>query len=222
MVARELPGVPVLEYSEGDLARGIYGITAGVALVAGTGCSCSAIDEQGDLTSLAGYGPQFGDEGSAYWIGREGLKAAFNAEQQRIAPTTLLEAVWHFYGVTSPWALLEEASDGGHLPAPRVAAFAVEVDRCAQGDDSAAEGILDKAGTHLGHLIIETAQHASFVRSPVSLVMAGGALRSAHVVSAIHRSIENSPITFHVHPVVHEPIAGLIKLLQCSNEARNV
>ena len=219
-IRREVPGVPVLEFTEGDLARGLYGITAGVALVAGTGCSCSAIDEQDVLTSLAGYGPQFGDEGSAYWIGREGIKAAFHAEQARIAPTALLEAVRRFYGVASPWDLLVEAADGGHIPAPRVAAFAIEVDRCAQGDDASAEAILDQAGLHLGQLVIETARHACFTGTPVPLAMSGGALRSEHVVAAIRRSLEGSPITFHVHPVAHEPITGLIKLLQRSSEAR--
>jgi hypothetical protein len=39
-------------------------------------------------------------------------------------------------------------------------------------------------------------------------------------VAAIRRTLEGSPITFHVHPVAHEPITGLIKLLQRSNEAR--
>jgi len=218
-ITREVPGVPVLEFTEGDLARGLYGITAGVALVAGTGCSCSAVDEAGVLTSLAGYGPQFGDEGSAYWIGREGIKAAFHAEQARIAPTTLLEAVQGFYGVASPWDLLEEA-EGGHIAAPRVAAFAAEVDRCAQGDDASAEAILDQAGLHLGQLVIETTRHACFLGTPVPLAMSGGALRSDYVVAAIRRCLEGSPITFHVHPVAHEPIAGLIKLLQRSNEAR--
>jgi N-acetylglucosamine kinase-like BadF-type ATPase len=219
-ITHEVPRVPVLEFTEGDLARGLYGITAGVALVAGTGCSCSAIDEQGVVTSLAGYGPQFGDEGSAYWIGREGLKAAFHAEQGRIAPTALLEAVRRFYGVASPWDLLVEAADGGHIPAPRVASFAGEVNHCAEGEDEAAEAILVQAGTHLGELIIETARHASFLGTPVPLAMSGGALRSDYVVAALRRSLEGSPITFHVHPVAHEPIAGLIKLLQRSNEAR--
>ena len=53
-----------------------------------------------------------------------------------------------------------------------------------------------------------------------ALAMTGGTLRSEYVVAAIRRSLESSPITFHVHPVAHEPIAGLIKLLQRSNEAR--
>jgi N-acetylglucosamine kinase-like BadF-type ATPase len=104
-----LPGVPQYTYSEGEVARGLYGIRAGIALIAGTGCSCSAVDEAGVLTSFGGYGPQFGDEGSAYWIGQEGLKTAFLAEQGRIEPTALLDAARAFYDVASPWGIHEEA-----------------------------------------------------------------------------------------------------------------
>ena len=218
IVQRALPGLAVQEYSEGDLARGLHGVTAGVALVAGTGCSCSAIDEAGTLTSLGGYGPQFGDEGSAYWIGREGLKAAFLSEQNRIAPTALLPAARYFYKIASPWGLLKETEGSGHVPAPRVAAFAVEVDRAAESGDTMAAGILEEAGAHLGRLIIETAELAGFDFSPVPLAMAGGALRSKRLLESIRRTLAAGGVPFLIHPVVHEPIAGLIALLRQTNK----
>lgn len=209
-----LPGVPRRIFTEGDIARGLYDITAGVALIAGTGCSCSAVDEAGVLTSFGGFGPQFGDEGSAYWIGQEGLKAAFLAEQGRVEPTKLLDAARAFYGVTSPWGIHQEAEGSGHVPAPRIAAFAAEVDRCAREFDRTAMLILDAAGAHLGQLILDTTLRANLNSVPVPLVMTGGTLRAARVVAAIERKLAKSPILFAHHPIAHEPIHGLIRLLQ--------
>jgi glucosamine kinase len=215
-----LPGVPQYTYSEGEVARGLYGIRAGIALIAGTGCSCSAVDEAGVLTSFGGYGPQFGDEGSAYWIGQEGLKTAFLAEQGRIEPTALLDAARAFYDVASPWGIHEEAGGTGHVPAPRVAAFAAEVDRCARDCDCCAMHILDEAGAHLGQLILDTAARARLRTAPVPLVMTGGALRAPRVVSAIARKLATSPLQFTHYPIAHDPIGGLIRLLQDPNDSR--
>lgn len=213
-----LPNLPVFEFSDGDLARGLHGMTTGVALVVGTGCNCSAVNERGMLTTLGGYGPQFGDEGSSYWIGREGLRAAFQAEQKRGAPTMLLDSVRRFYEIKSPWNILMEAEGSGYVPAPRVAAFAREVDRMAEAGDERAAAILEEAGKHLGSLIVETAQQARFALAPVPLAMSGGALRSTRVRTAIERYLAVSNVDFLVHPVVHEPIAGLITLLRRANE----
>lgn len=222
VLEQTLPGVPRQVYSEGDIARGLHDLRTGVALVAGTGCSCSAVDEDGVLTTLGGYGPQFGDEGSAHWIGREGLKAAFLAEQDRIEPTTLLDAARVFYEVDSPWGIHDEAQGSGHVPAPRVAAFAAEVDRAAQGFDRRAMEILDEAGAHLGGLILETAKQARLNTVPVPLVMTGGTLRARRVVAAIERTLAEGPLEFTFFPIVHDPIDGLIRLLIRSTEARTL
>lgn len=210
---RLLPGLPIHEFTEGDLARSVHNIAAGVALVAGTGCSCSAVGDNGKLTTLGGYGPQFGDEGSAYWIGLEGLKAAFRAEQGRIASTVLLEAARNFYQIQSPLDILEEAESSGHVPAPRIAEFAVEVDRAMILGDSLSAAILADAGTHLGRLIVETARHTAFSMPPVPLALSGGAFRSTRLVDAVVRTVKSSEIPFKIFPVVHEPISGLIKLV---------
>lgn len=217
-----LPGVPRHVYAEGDIARGLYDLRAGVALVAGTGCSCSAVNEAGELLSLGGYGPQFGDEGSGYWIACEALKAAFLAEQGRIPPTPLLDAARAFFGVKSPWDIHREASGTGHVPAPRIAAFAAAVDPVAEGGDACAARILSEAGAHLARLVVETAARAGIAADPVPLVMTGGALRSARTVSALKGVLAAAPIAFHMYPIVHEPIAGLIRLLQRATGARTL
>ena len=88
----------------------------------------------------------------------------------------------------------------------------------AEAGDERAAAILEEAGKHLGSLIVETAQHAKFSLAPVPLAMSGGALRSTRVRMAIERYLAASNVDFLIHPVVHEPIAGLITLLRRANE----
>jgi len=216
-----LPRVPRIEHSEGELGLARYDLQEGIALVAGTGASCHAIDHQGTRSAIGGYGPQFGDEGSAYWIGREGLRAAFRAEQKRGEETKLLEAARDFYHIESPWQLLDEAQAGGHIAAPRVAEFAAAVDGVAADWDKTARAILEEAGTHLGNLVIDMAARTDFDVEPIPLVFTGGVFHAKRVLSAIEATLSRSPYLFAYHPVVLEPISGLIRLLQRDITIRN-
>ena len=215
-----LPGVPRLEHSEGEVGLGYYGLTEGIALVVGTGASCHAIDAHGKRSAIGGYGPQFGDEGSAYWIGREGLRAAFRAEQGRIEPTALLDAALDFYQVSSPWDLLDEATEGGNIGAPRIAEFAAIVNATADASDPRARDLLMEAGHHLGTLILDMVSRTQFEVVSVPLVMTGGVLRSKAVLSSIESTLSEAPAVFSFHPVVFEPITGLIRLLQLDMTVR--
>ena len=44
----------------------------GVSLVAGTGVACLAVPAEGEPRIVGGHGYLLGDEGGAFWIGREG------------------------------------------------------------------------------------------------------------------------------------------------------
>jgi glucosamine kinase len=216
-----LPGIPRVEHSEGELGLAHYGLSEGIAMVAGTGTSCHALDAKGSRSAIAGYGPQFGDEGSAYWIGREGLRAAFHAEQARIEPTALLDAARDFYHIESPWQILDEAGDGGHVPAPRVAAFAAAVDATAAEEDPRAKALMKEAGQHLATLILDMASRTEFDVMPIPLVMTGGVFHSSRVLASIEEALAAGPFVFRFQPVLLEPITGLIRLLQRDVTIRN-
>jgi N-acetylglucosamine kinase-like BadF-type ATPase len=68
---------------------GALSMGPGVSLVAGTGVACLALPGEGEPRILGGHGFLLGDEGGAYWIGREGLRAVLRAREGREAPTAL-------------------------------------------------------------------------------------------------------------------------------------
>jgi predicted NBD/HSP70 family sugar kinase len=54
--------------------RAAFSGGAGVLLIAGTGSAALGRDARGRLRRVGGWGPLLGDEGSAFWIGKEALK----------------------------------------------------------------------------------------------------------------------------------------------------
>lgn len=59
------------------------GRAAGILILAGTGSIALGRDERGRVARAGGLGPQNGDEGSGYWIGREYLRRVPSQERRK-------------------------------------------------------------------------------------------------------------------------------------------
>jgi N-acetylglucosamine kinase-like BadF-type ATPase len=139
------------------LAGFATGATArdGTVVVAGTGSIAAAIRHRDVRRTVGGHGWLLGDEGSAVWLGLEGLKAALAALQDRGPDTTLVTAL--------PAALQIEGQDpvstiaaivrAVHArPPAQLGRLAPVVVEAAEGGDTVASGLLDAATDHLVEL----------------------------------------------------------------------
>ncbi|HEX2437449.1 MAG TPA: BadF/BadG/BcrA/BcrD ATPase family protein [Methylomirabilota bacterium] len=105
-LARLADRVEVISDVEGALL-GALGQRPGVLVLAGTGSIVLGQDARGRLARAGGLGPLIGDEGSAFWLGREWLRSAPDAARlarrlarrpdavariAALAPTVLREA----------------------------------------------------------------------------------------------------------------------------------
>ncbi|WP_431279069.1 N-acetylglucosamine kinase [Leifsonia poae] len=125
---------------------GAFAGEAGTVLIAGTGAVVFAVDEQGRVRQVDGWGPWLGDEGSGQWIGRHGLVAAVRANDKRGPQTVLLDDATALTGTIA--SLPHWASQTG-TPARQLGSFAPTViDRAAEGDAVALE-IVERAAGHL-------------------------------------------------------------------------
>jgi len=170
----------------------------GIVAIGGTGSI--AFGRRGDRTMRAGgWGYIFGDEGGAFWIVKEAVRAAVRLQEGWGPTTRLLEMLLQATGVRT-------ANEVLHLfytpewPRSRVARLSAEVSRVAQAGDETAVSILKNAGRQLAQFVAaihstlwhpgETA-HASYI---------GGVFRSPEVLQSFERALENV--------VVREPIWG--------------
>jgi N-acetylglucosamine kinase-like BadF-type ATPase len=123
----------------------------GIVTIAGTGSIAFGRNTDGRTARAGGWGYVFGDEGGAFDIVRQALRAALRHEEGWGPPTALREALLEAAGC-------ETVNRALHLfytpewPRSRVAALARSVDRAAVNGDAAAMGILTRSAQELAQL----------------------------------------------------------------------
>jgi N-acetylglucosamine kinase-like BadF-type ATPase len=117
----------------------------GVALTAGTGVNCLAADPAaGVVHRVDGWGHLYGDDGSAFAIGRAGIAAVLRAVDGRGSPTSLTSLSGQRYGPGLPSRLYTS-----RRVVDETARFAPDVVAAAAGGDAVAAGIVSHAGREL-------------------------------------------------------------------------
>ncbi len=78
---------------------GALGGEPGVLVLSGTGAAFYGVTADGRHAKAGGWGPAFGDEGSAYWIGQMVLHAASSAYDGRRPATLLISMICDALGL---------------------------------------------------------------------------------------------------------------------------
>jgi N-acetylglucosamine kinase-like BadF-type ATPase len=130
---------------------GATGGEPGVVVIAGTGSIAFGRNARGETARAGGWGFIFGDEGSAFDIARQALRAVLREHEGWGARTVLTPALLEATGAGDPNELL-------HLfyrpewPRARVAGLARTVSRIAEEGDPLAQQILHNAAQQLATL----------------------------------------------------------------------
>lgn len=123
----------------------------GIVLIAGTGSICYGTDGMGLEARSGGWGHIIGDEGSAYAIGRDILRAVVRAFDGRDEQTVLSEVVHHKLGVGN----IEEIVQYVYAPErskKEIAAFATLLEPAAKAGDKRAQEIERRCADSLAQL----------------------------------------------------------------------
>jgi len=144
---------------------GALGDRPGMLLLAGTGSMVLARDASGRWSRAGGLGPLLGDEGSAFWIGREWLRATMDGPGFAAARLIL----------ASP-----DPIAGIAALAPGVLGRARRGSRRARRITAAAQGALAD--------LLLAASHPLDLEAPVVVSWAGGLLADAHFLAGVWRA----------------------------------
>ena len=158
-----LPDALIVPSSDIEIALvGAHGKRQGVLVLAGTGSVALGINATGEMVRVGGWGYLLGDEGSGYIIGMQGLRAVARADDLRIPPTSLTDALLSTVGVTSVMELLTWLYDRSENRIPQVAALApIVVEHAPQ--DATARAIVNEA-------IEDLADHAETIIRRLGMV----------------------------------------------------
>lgn len=146
---------------------------SGLLLVAGTGSIARARGPEGRDARAGGWGVLLGDEGSAYRIGLEGLRAVLRAHDGRIPPTSLAPRLLSALDVEEPPDLVSRVEGE---PKAGIAALAPTVVGAADGGDVAARRIVGEAVRALVDQIRAAATGAGLDDRTAPVALTGGLL----------------------------------------------
>lgn len=128
---------------------GAHGSQAGLVVIAGTGSMVLGRNPQGVQARAGGWGPLLGDEGSGYYLGMEGVRAALRARDGWGPATVLDQRLRQALGL-GDWDQIVRRVYSGELGRDGVAALGLEVVAAAREGDACALAIAAAAGEALG------------------------------------------------------------------------
>jgi glucosamine kinase len=158
----------------------------GVLVLAGTGSNVAGRASSGTIVTAGGWGPILGEQGSAHFIGIEGLRRGFLAiDQQR--PTRLLDVARRHWHLDSLGSLIEYASA---RPGPDFSKLAPLFAAAADEGDVVAREVLLEGGADLAYLAslviarIEKIEAIPFSApfAPPAIAIAGSVLEHVNIL----------------------------------------
>ena len=209
-ILREMLRAAILNVST-DAPIALAGATAGrpgIIVIAGTGSIAFGRNAQGREMRAGGWGYLFGDEGGAFDITRQALRAALRCEEGWGPETALRERLLAATGSRSANDLLHRFYTT-EFSRPQIAALARLADEAAGQGDGIALALLTKAGSELAALA-EAVQAKLFEpggEAPLVCYI-GGVFRSRTVLAEFRTPLERRGI--QVRPPLYGPAAGAL------------
>lgn len=188
--------------------EGALGGEPGIVVTAGTGAIAFGRDAVGRRANASGWGWRVGDEGSAYWLGQEAIRAICRAEDGRGPATQLTAAVLADLKLNDcrelrDWVYVEKRtpSDIAHL--------AVVVGETAAAGDELANGLLVQAAHELAAATEAVGRRLGFLdQSAVYVSFTGGVFQSSIVRTHFEAEIARRQIPAELHEPILAPVGG--------------
>jgi len=154
----------------------------GINIVAGTG-SISYGQNKGTSARCGGWGELFGDEGSGYWISREGLNVFTKMADGRLTPGPLHTLLKQHLDLDRDLDLPGIVLDQWLGERRKIAAISTVVCEAARAGDIHAIDIYNRAGIELAEIVEATRRQAKFDNDEtVKLSYSGGIFNSEDMI----------------------------------------
>jgi N-acetylglucosamine kinase-like BadF-type ATPase len=196
-----------------DAAVALAGATPegqGIIVIAGTGSISMGRNAEGRAARAGGWGYIFGDEGSAFDIARQALRAALRMEEGWGPPTRLRDILMEATESRG-------ANDTLHRfytpdwPRSRVATLAPLVDSAAASGDAVAAQIIHNAAQQLATFAVSVRGQLWTPGDPVFVAHIGGVFQSALLMERFRHLIELDGVTRSGEPFYGPAVGALLE-----------
>ena len=161
----------------------------GIIVIAGTGSIALGRNEAGEHARAGGWGYIFGDEGCAFDIVRQALRAALRMEEGWGPATALRQVLLEASGARDSNDLMHRFYEPD-WPRDRVAGLAVLVDQAAGHGDPVAAEILNAAAQQLAALVGSVRAQLWRPGDRVEVAYSGGVFHSARLLERFRLLLE--------------------------------
>jgi N-acetylglucosamine kinase-like BadF-type ATPase len=189
---------------------------AGILALAGTGSCILGIGPGGERVKVGGWGPVYGDEGSAYRIGQTALRIAARAYDGRGTQTMLVSALLSALKLSDFRETLERVYVKKMEPR-QIAALSRVAHDVAEAGDLAARAIFVQAGEELAEAVVAAIKNLNLQESAPLVSYQGSVFEACSLVrerfmEVLKRTISAVTIT----PPQFEPVIGAV-LIACES-----
>jgi N-acetylmuramic acid 6-phosphate etherase len=187
----------------------------GVGVISGTGSIAMGCRPDGRWARAGGWGPQMGDEGSAYALGWAALHAITQAADGR-GPVTRLTGL-----VLETWGLPDAASLVGYIyqqseSHTRIASLGPLVSQAASEGDMVALEIQAQAAADLAKMAVSVARQLGFTGTmpcSVPCALGGGVvIHNEAIVQGLVEAARRDGVNLEPVEKVSEPAWGAVRL----------
>lgn len=190
------------------LYSGTYG-QPGIVQISGTGSITYGINDKAEHGRVGGWGYLFGDEGSGYDLGRQGVIAALKFHDGRGNKTILLEMLRDYFKVTSEFDLVQKIY-ASPSPKNEISPISKMVIQAYKNDDKVAQQIILNVVNEIS-LSIKTLHMRLFQSEQiVKAVLCGGVFNEKEVLPRLLK--EELLDTKNIHLTIPEmsPVGGSV------------
>jgi N-acetylglucosamine kinase-like BadF-type ATPase len=181
----------------------------GLITIAGTGSIAFGRNAKGRTARAGGWGYIFGDEGSAFDIARQALRAALRFEEGWGPATSLRAMLLTATGAADANELLHSFYTPD-WPRSRVAKLSKLVDEAASEGDESARLILEHAAQQLSWLANSVREQLFQEDEPARVAYIGGVFRSEFLLDRFRIGVEVSHPANRFGPPELGPAAGAL------------
>ena len=170
----------------------------GLCLVSGTGSVALGRNEHGLEVRSGGMGSALGDEGSGWWIAREGISRTLRSMEGRDLYTTMGKELLTFFNLPD----FNQAISFFNAPErtkSEIARFGAVVAQAAEGEDVLALDIIEEAAIELA-LLVSSVQARLKEPYPKRLIISGGAIAHNTLLAELLRQRLDDHLEVHFAP----------------------
>lgn len=188
------------------------GFGAGIVIIAGTGSVAFGRNAAGDEARSGGWGPTLGDEGSGFWIAREGLSAVVRSHDGRGFATSMTAVLCQQYDMCRPedlprfvYATTTQADD--------IARYGKIVVESAGNGDEVAHDILARAGSELAECVLAVARKLHMTDTEFCVAHVGGAFHAGELLlNPMRLRLDRDAPGATLIPPREQPVEGAAKM----------